>query len=439
MTGRAFTIGLIVSICSLMPRVASAQDLARQGLVVVKVPASAELYFGKTLTKSTGEQRVWLTPPLPVGKSFEYELHAVWKEGGETRKASQIVVVRAGGRTEVDLTRPNEAAVEPKAPETKTPENVPSPKPENKGAATKGKTRTFVFTYEALITDLPKDKQVRIWLPVPPDNDVQDVRIESKELPGKEKMGRDREYGNQILYVEGQANEKGELPLKMTYHVTRKEVRTDPENGVAIKPGASEKIARFLAADKMVPIGGKTLSIIDETKLPARQASIGKLVYDAVNTHMKYDKSGTGWGRGDAYWACDSKYGNCTDFHSLFQSVVRSQKIPSKFEIGFPLPPERGMGKIGGYHCWAYFLPDGQGWVPVDISEANRNPSMRDYYFGNLTENRVLFSTGRDIDLVPQQDGPPLNYFVYPYVEVDGQPHPLEKITRTYTYQDVQK
>ena len=70
---------------------------------------------------------------------------------------------------------------------------------------------------------------------------------------------------------------------------------------------------------------------------------------------MKYSKEGKGWGRGDSDWACDSKFGNCTDFHSLFISLARSQKIPAKFEIGFPLPDKRGAGDIPGYHCWAKF------------------------------------------------------------------------------------
>jgi transglutaminase-like putative cysteine protease len=152
---------------------------------------------------------------------------------------------------------------------------------------------------------------------------------------------------------------------------------------------------------------------------------------------MEYKKEGKGWGRGDAEWACDSRFGNCTDFHSLFISLARSEKIPAKFEIGFPLPPQRGKGEIPGYHCWAWFLPDGKGWVPVDISEANRNPKMRDYYFGNLTENRVTFSTGRDINLLPAQDGPPLNYFIYPYVEVGGRPYPADKVERQFSYEDV--
>src|SRR5881227_3323734 len=105
--------------------------------------------------------------------------------------------------------------------------------------------------------------------------------------------------------------------------------------------------------------------------------------------------SKAGWCRGDAVWACDSRTGNCTDFHSLFIALARSQKIPAKFEIGFGLPEKHGAGEVAGYHCWAKFKPDGKGWVPVDISEANKNPKLKEYYFGNLTPDRVTFTTGR--------------------------------------------
>ena len=96
-----------------------------------------------------------------------------------------------------------------------------------------------------------------------------------------------------------------------------------------------------------------------------------------------------------------------------------------------------GEGVVGGYHCWAWMLPDGKGWMPVDISEANQHPELQEYYFGNLSEDRVMFTTGRDIDLVPQQKGPALNFFIYPYAEVDGQPLPGDQIQRIFSYQDV--
>jgi hypothetical protein len=73
----------------------------------------------------------------------------------------------------------------------------------------------------------------------------------------------------------------------------------------------------------------------------------------------------------------------------------------------------------------------------VDISEANKNPKMKEYYFGNLSENRVTFSVGRDLVLVPKQDGRPLNFFIYPYVEVDGKEWAEDKVERLFTYLDV--
>jgi hypothetical protein len=75
--------------------------------------------------------------------------------------------------------------------------------------------------------------------------------------------------------------------------------------------------------------------------------------------------------------------------------------------------------------------------VAVDISEANKDPKMKDYYFGNLTADRITMTVGRDIDLVPQQKGKALNYFIFPYAEVEGKPVPAEKITRKNSYEDM--
>jgi hypothetical protein len=71
-------------------------------------------------------------------------------------------------------------------------------------------------------------------------------------------------------------------------------------------------------------------------------------------------------------------------------------------------------------HCWAEFYADGKGWIPVDISEAWKHPEKRDYVFASHDGNRMQFSVGRDLRLNPPPDGTRLNYFVYPYVEVDG-------------------
>ena len=240
-------------------------------------------------------------------------------------------------------------------------------------------------------------------------------------------------YGNRILFFESLADAEGKVAFKIVYKVTRREVK-----GEGSKPATEDKslLERLLKPDAKVPIDGKPLDLLKDKPVPDDPMDAARLLYDVVNNHMRYSKEGVGWGDGDSVWACDSRYGNCSDFHSLFISLARSRKIPSIFEIGFPLPEKHGAGDIPGYHCWAKFKAADKGWIPVDISEANKNPAMKSYYFGNLTADRIAFSSGRDLELVPKQDGPPLNFFVHPYVEVGGKPLAREKIKPRYSFKD---
>ena len=124
-------------------------------------------------------------------------------------------------------------------------------------------------------------------------------------------------------------------------------------------------------------------------------------LYDHLAATMKYDKPADkpGWGQGDALWACESRFGNCTDFHSLIIGMARACHIPARFVIGFPLPGDRTEGEIAGYHCWAELYLEGIGWLPLDSSEASKHPEDRDRFFGRLDANRVEFTRGRDLRL----------------------------------------
>ncbi|MFL5340717.1 MAG: transglutaminase-like domain-containing protein [Gemmataceae bacterium] len=291
-------------------------------------------------------------------------------------------------------------------------------------------SRTFLFTQEAKITGLQAGATARVWLPVPPTTADQDVRVEADELPAKGRVERDAVYGNQILYIEATAGADGTVTLKRTFRVTRRERQAGPDKDLdAIQGG------RLLKADANVPVGGKSLTLLKGKDVPAAPADAARLFYDAVLGHMTYSKVGTGWGRGDADWACDSGRGNCSDFHSIFIALARAHKMPAVFEIGFPLPETRGTGDIPGYHCWAFFQAKENEWTPVDISEASKNPAKRDYYFGRLTADRVLLSRGRDVELAPKAAGGSQNFFVHPYVEVDGKA--WEKVDKRYGYRDL--
>ena len=301
--------------------------------------------------------------------------------------------------------------------------------------------RTFRFTYNFTVKDIPSGaKRVRVWAPVPQSDQHQSVRVLAVKAPVKTRMTQETEYGNRMMYAEIQNSASGKAEFTLEYEITRHEYsrgdyaqlgRADQKPGVVLA-----SMNRLIAPDSLIPTDGKIKELaVEVTGSQSGAVAKAKAAYDYFFTNMRYDKTGSGWGRGDAVWACDSKRGNCTDFHSPFIGILRADGIPARFDIGFPLPENKDKGDIAGYHCWAEFYAPKTGWIPVDISEAWKAKEKEDYFFGSVDANRVQFSTGRDIALSPKQDGPVLNYFVYPYVEVDGKPY--DKLDKQFSFEEV--
>ena len=286
--------------------------------------------------------------------------------------------------------------------------------------------RRFVLRYAAGVRQIPPGTRVRLWIPLWLDTPYQQLHALSVRSRHRFHLTRDPRYGNQMLYTSASVSDAGPL-VQIELELTRSEVRkllagerARQGDGRRVEPLMPQLRRLFLSPARLVPVGGPALKLLKNIPSDGDRLELARALYRTVLDHMSYRKVGTGWGRGSVEWACTAGYGNCTDFHSLFMAMTRYYGIPTKFVIGFPLPEERGSGSIAGYHCWAYFYDDMLGWVPVDISEADKHPELAEYYFGNLTENRVALSVGRDIPLDPPAATGPLNYFVYPHVEING-------------------
>lgn len=287
-------------------------------------------------------------------------------------------------------------------------------------------SRHFTFHYEFTIKNLPAGKKVRVWIPTAHSDPYQEVRVVSVKGDLPLKKTRDSKYGNEMYFAEIASVAHPELHFNVEYDVTRHErVAITSQPHVVSAALTQKERDQDLQANTLVPITGLPADLaVKVTQGKSDPLEKARAIYDYVFSTMRYDKSGTGWGRGDVLYACDAKKGNCTDFHSLFIAMARSQGIPARFEIGFPLPADKNSGDIAGYHCWSDFYIDGAGWIPVDISEAWKHPDKKNYFFGSHDVNRMQFTMGRDLRLNPAQQGKPLNYFVYPYVEVDGAEYP---------------
>jgi transglutaminase-like putative cysteine protease len=300
--------------------------------------------------------------------------------------------------------------------------------PETTSPQISGQSRAVRLTYEVEIEAIPAGQTAKIWIPQIHDDPYQSVEIVSVQIPGDLRSEQEAKYGNEYWYTEAQPNTEGKVLLKVVYDVRRQEVT--PRNYVAVKPG---EVETFLQENKLVPIGGEPLEALLQGKTwPTDAGQKARGYYDLVLKHVDYKKpEGEPWGRGDTNWVCESQFGNCTDFHSLFISLCRSTQVPARFEIGFPLGSD-SESKIGGYHCWAYFDAEDL-WHPVDISEADKNEALREYYFGRLTADRIAVTQGRDIELTPLPAAGSLNYFINPWVEVGDQPH--TQMVKRYRYE----
>jgi transglutaminase-like putative cysteine protease len=267
----------------------------------------------------------------------------------------------------------------------------------------------FEFVYRVKLPEIKGE--ANLWIPLAKTDAFQTVTQEQISIPIKWEKVHDRDYGNDICVLHPQPSDSGKT-IELRYLVVRKEK--------AAYPAKDEDPARFLRPEKLVPVN-ETFKTLAGEATAGKKSDLerAKALYDHVLGRMRYDKSGTGWGRGDAMHACDAKTGNCTDFHAYFIALARSSGIPSRFAIGATIPADKNEGAIEGYHCWAEFFADGH-WVPVDISEAWKNPQLADYYFGHNPANRFELTKGRDLVVDPAPATGPINFLVYPLLEMEG-------------------
>jgi uncharacterized protein (TIGR03000 family) len=72
-----------------------------RGVLVVRLPPDAELYFNWHYIKSTSDTRIFVTPPLPLTHSYFYDLKVTVVRDARLYSAFQRVIFRPGEITPV--------------------------------------------------------------------------------------------------------------------------------------------------------------------------------------------------------------------------------------------------------------------------------------------------------------------------------------------------
>ncbi|MCC6798421.1 MAG: transglutaminase domain-containing protein [Candidatus Hydrogenedentes bacterium] len=303
--------------------------------------------------------------------------------------------------------------------------------------------RHVLITYTATIEPIPANaKQIALWLPVAQDTDGQTVSSVKVNYPEGGSIGVEEKYGNKIWHKRIEAPfeddlDDGKFGAEIVFDIRRTEIVVAEAKSLAKNPKVATKLAAYLGEDKLIPISTEPINTIaSDLKLESDPPIVAAhKMYDWLLDTFTYNYKAPGAGIGDVRWACDSKTGDCSDYASMFIAVMRNQGIPADHEFGFPIRSKASEGRIPFFHCWPRFYVEGVGWIPLDISEADKHPGLREYNFGSQSADLLKFTHGRDVTLVPKQSGPPLNKFVHPYVEIDGVP--MENVHHVITFKNV--
>jgi len=289
----------------------------------------------------------------------------------------------------------------------------------------KDEKRILEFTYTWSMAAPPSEsKIVEVWIPVPITNDRQTVELISVS-DSKGIFTSESKYGNKMFYRKYYRqtellNDSIRVVFKYKLQLIEKVVREAKELKSLPKVPPDKSFQVYLSDNRLIPLAGNVANLKNKMLLPEPPILAAKYVYDQLINTMTYNHLAPGAGIGDAALACDSKTGDCSDYHSVFIGVCRAAGIPADHVFGIPLRTTQKNRTAKYWHCWAQFWVKGPGWITIDASEADKHPELKEYLFGTLSNDYLVISHGRDVMLEPKQKAEALNIFADPYVEVDG-------------------
>jgi uncharacterized protein (TIGR02246 family) len=105
--GLAATLLLLTVIPPVSAQPANAS--AAGAIITIAVPPDAEIFFDGTATAQRGSERRFVSPPLQLGRKYDYEIRARWTENGKAMQQTRKVSVTGGDTVRVDFLTPQPA------------------------------------------------------------------------------------------------------------------------------------------------------------------------------------------------------------------------------------------------------------------------------------------------------------------------------------------
>ena len=287
-----------------------------------------------------------------------------------------------------------------------------------------------------------KTKMLRVWVPIPPSDAVQEVQLsEFSAFPNdvRPQVNAESVFGNRFAYFEF-PNPLGAVIIRHRLKIRTHELRWNLDSARVQPPtGWPETFQPYLRSEDQAVVADDRFSELLREILPERRNPLLDLdtvmtwadrnfTYDHIHASLKASSS----------YAIEQRRGHCSDYHGFCAAMGRVMSMPTRVTYGInPFP------KASPSHCKleAYLPP--YGWVSFDVSETQKltnsirsDKSLSDAQkeelvsaaharlIGGFRDSTWFLQTrGTDYDLVPKASGKVAVVRTL-YAEADGNPLP---------------
>lgn len=248
------------------------------------------------------------------------------------------------------------------------------------------------------------------YLPVPQTNEYQQVwRMDYHEGT----IVKDKNYGNQMLYVDRASLPQRNYELGMTFDYIPISIKTDftvittlneyDPHSYACQHHLGDRGDYIVTSNPQIQVIGDQLWAESSDVL-----DYARKCYEYVASHFSYLKSD--W-RTLEQILIDGG-GGSGDFTTLVVNLLRYKGIPSRHNICITLDEN--------YHVFADFYLEGYGWIPLDATYKHEHPEGD--YFGVYDGNCIVLGQDilYDVDVYTPWPVDVLQTFEYYYIYSDS-------------------
>jgi transglutaminase-like putative cysteine protease len=304
--------------------------------------------------------------------------------------------------------------------------DVPSAAPVGKG----------IVTYDFELQTAPGAKHAVLFTPIPLSDANQDI----SELTYNGNYSRcsiKEDVVRKTTYLAAEWDSITETPkLSFSFHVD-----SHYRKGEALRDGGADipaEVRPYLEANMYIPCQDKTITA-DAAEAAANAVTLldkARGVYDWTISHTFRDPDVKGCGLGRAIETLTEARGGgkCADISSVFVTVLRAAGVPARDVFGLRIGGKDG-DISGDFHCWTEFYLPGRGWVqadPADVRKAMllgnlelgdaKTKEWTEFFWNGDNLFRIALNRGdRGMVFELAQQGEPLEYFMYPFAQVDGE------------------